>query len=276
MQFSWTHSFPASCISDMNSIVCGMAGDFSYFWIKSNAPTYSSSHWAWRLSKRGQTTQIPEKNEQLLCSVKSLGELLRIEKANYLSFESWGWHGAHIFASTGLASWMNSEFPQENIFRTESQPCVQCLVCCVYALYICFVFVLSIYNLCFRVVLFCASFLCLYLLFTLCFFLVSVHCICIQHSYWRSCLFMFCDCDLCGVFVHSVRSFCLCMFVLCACLCFVLAICICFVFVICALWLFLLCIYTLCMSFVFLPCVCACTVSFAVARFVALAGSFGA
>ena len=198
-------------------------------------------------------------------------------KANYLSFKSWRWHhGAHIFASAGLASWMNSEFPQENIFRTESQRRVQCLVCCVFALYVCFVFVLSICNLCFRVVLFCASFLCLYLLFTLCFFLVSVHCICIQHSYWCSCLFMFCDCDLCGVFVHSVRSFCLCMFVLCACLCFVLAICICFVFVICALWLFLLSIYTLCMSFVFLPCVCACTVSFAVARFVALAGSFGA
>ena len=147
---------------------------------------------------------------------------------------------------------------------------------CMFALCLCFLFVICVFALYFFVFLFCASFLCLYLIFTLCFFLVSVHCICIQHSYWRSCLFMFCDCDLCGVFVHSVRSFCLCMFVLCACLCFVLAICICFVFVICALWLFLLCIYTLCMSFVFLPCVCACTVSFAVARFVALAGSFGA
>ena len=38
-------------------------------------------------------------------------------KANYLSFKSWRWHhGAHIFASAGLASWMNSEFPQENVF----------------------------------------------------------------------------------------------------------------------------------------------------------------
>ena len=183
MQFSWTHSFPASCISDMNSIVCGMAGDFSYFWIKSNAPTYSSSHWAWRLSKRGQTTQIPEKNEQLLCSVKSLGELLRIEKANYLSFESWGWHGAHIFASTGLASWMNSEFPQENIFRTESQPCVQCLVCCVYALYICFVFVLSIYNLCFRVVLFCVSFLCFVFVFVLIIYIMFFLGVCALYLY---------------------------------------------------------------------------------------------
>ena len=31
-------------------------------------------------------------------------DVFKLEKANYLSFKSWRWHGAHIFASRGLAS----------------------------------------------------------------------------------------------------------------------------------------------------------------------------
>ena len=135
------------------------------------------------IKKRPDHSNSRKKTEQLLCSVKSLGELLRIEKVNYLSFESWGWHGAHIFASTGLASWMNSEFPQENIFRTESQRRVQCLVCCVFALYVCFVFVLSICNLCFRVVLFCVSFLCFVFVFVLDIYIMFFLGVCALYLY---------------------------------------------------------------------------------------------
>ena len=52
-------------------------------------------------------------------------------KANYLSFKSWRWHhGAHIFASAGLASWMNSEFPQENVFCVFAVNCACCGRCC--------------------------------------------------------------------------------------------------------------------------------------------------
>ena len=228
MQFSWTHSFPASCISDMNSIVCGMERDFSYFWIKSNAPTYSSSHWAWRLSKRGQTTQIPEKNEQLLCSVKSLGELLRIEKANYLSFESWGWHGAHIFASTGLASWMNSEFPRENIFRTENQSSSVLFVVfllCIFALCLCFLFVICVFALYFFVLRFCVCTYYLHYVFSWCLCIVFVFSILIGVPACLCFVIVICVVYLYIVFVLFV----------CVCLCFVLvcALCLQFVFALC-------------------------------------------
>ena len=188
-----------------------------------------------------QNEAKPLKFQKKSTTLIFFGELFRIEKANYLSFESWGWHGAHIFASTGLASWMNSEFPRENIFWTESQPCVQCLVCCVFALYVCFVFVLSICNLCF-------AFYSLFLLFVLCFcvctwYLPNVFSWCLYIVFVFGILIGVPACLCFVIVICVVYSYIVFILFVCACSCFVLVICICFVFVICA----------LCIPFVFVP-----------------------
>ena len=104
MQFSY-HSFPPSCISHISSIVC--APDFSTqtFWF--NATHLKEYNSNWRTFRNCICIRIRE-NPTIIwfCEVfQCLQEdVFKLEKANYLSFKSWRWHGAHIFASHGLAS----------------------------------------------------------------------------------------------------------------------------------------------------------------------------